>query len=67
MIYVEKPCRCGRMVRLPLALLDGSEWVECPGCGWRLRVRLVVWAEPPAAREGEPSTQEISVLSAKGV
>ena len=42
MIEIAHQCRCGHVIKLPL---DG-EPVLCE-CGWRLRLRIVTWAEPP--------------------
>jgi hypothetical protein len=46
MIEIAQTCRCGKVTKLPLL----GEPVTCT-CGWRLRLRIVVWAEPPMASE----------------
>jgi hypothetical protein len=44
MIEIAQQCRCGKVVKLSL----GGEPVTCE-CGWRLRLRVVTWAEAPRA------------------
>ena len=46
--YREWLCRCGHGLHVPLT----GKAVECPMCGWRVRLVLAAYEEPPREASG---------------